>query len=115
MKKLLIALAILAVLLVILYQVASYFVFQKLVYEECVNEYSNDETISLVVKDVNAVCECITTESRSFGLINTLLEEENSPKKQELSKKIEEKCVMPNITFEKLADKALQEAMSPSR
>ena len=110
MKKLLIVFAVLVVLLVILYQVASYFFFKHLVYQGCIDEYANDKNISLVVKDVNKVCECITAESRDFGLINTLFEDKNSPKTQAVHKNIEEKCVMPNITFDKLGEHLLKEA-----
>lgn len=112
MKKLLIALAVLAVLLVVLYQVASHLVFKNLVYEECVKEYTDDKTISLVVKDVNTVCECITSESKDFGLINVLTSKEDSPKRQALDKRIEEKCINPNVSFDKLLEEELKKAIT---
>ena len=110
MKKFSIIMAAIVILLVLIYQGASYFAFEWQ-REECIKDFSQEKTVNLVVKDVGAVCNCITAINKEYGLMKTLLEDENSESKQALFKEAEEKCLKPHLNLDNLLEKTLEEVI----
>lgn len=109
MKKFLIVLAVIAILLTIIYQALSYYAFEWQ-REDCINKYSNDTLMSQFV-DVNTICNCVSDESKKYGLIKTFLDDENSDSRKAFNQKLEDKCITPNINMSKLANEVINEAV----
>ena len=104
MKKFSIIMSVVIVIFIVLYQGASYLIFnwQR---EECVKDFSQEKTTSLAIKDVDAVCDCMSTLNKEYGLIKTLLEDEKSESKQALFKEAEEKCLKPHLDMDNFIKK----------